>query len=126
MVFRGGVPVSDCVCSAFTDALTDLPNMSYFRSIAKDNLLKWLEEGKFDMSITPSKIYIVADNAKAYGAAYNGGRLTSIVMQDIVDYAVIELEMIDLNMINADTVSLFVWDENQAPLCGKISFNIGG
>ena len=38
--------MSDCVCSAFTDALTDLPNMSYFRSIAKDNLLKWLEEGK--------------------------------------------------------------------------------
>lgn len=89
---------------------------------------KWLEEGKFGMSITPSKIYIVTDraNTTAYGAAYKDGALTDITMQDIEDYAVIELITIDLDMINADTISLLVWDENQAPLCGKISFNIGG
>jgi|GEM_PF-7023808 len=89
---------------------------------------KWLEAGTFGMSITPSKIYIVTDraNTTAYGAAYKGGNLTDITMQDIVDYAVIELNTIDLDMMNADTISLFVWDENQAPLCEKISFNIGG
>ncbi|MDD6734902.1 MAG: InlB B-repeat-containing protein, partial [Clostridiales bacterium] len=87
---------------------------------------KWLEAGTFGMNITPSKIYIVADNAKAYGAAYKGGKLTDITMQDIVDYAVIELNTIDLDMMNADTISLLIWDENQAPLCRNIIFNIGG
>lgn len=87
---------------------------------------KWLEAGTFGMSITPSKIYIAADNAKAYGSAYKGGVLTDIIMQDIVDYEVIELSNIGLNWTNADTISLLVWDENQAPLCDPISFNIGG
>ena len=87
---------------------------------------KWLKAGEFGISITPSKIYIAADNAKAYGAAYKGGVLTDIIMQDIVDYEVIELSNIGLNWTNADTISLFVWDENQAPLCDKISFNFGG
>ena len=53
-------------------------------------------------------------------------KITDITMQDIVDYAVIELNTIDLDITNADTISLFVWDENQAPLCDKISFNFGG
>ena len=37
---------------------------------------KWLEEGKFGMSITPSKIYIVTDkpNTTAYGAAHKDGK----------------------------------------------------
>lgn len=78
------------------------------------------------MSITPSKIYIVGNNAKAYGAAYKSGTLTDITTRDIVDYLVIELNEIGLDMANADTISLFVWDENQAPLCEKISFNVGG
>lgn len=89
---------------------------------------KWLEEGKFTISITPSKIYIVTDkpNTTAYGAAYKGGKLTDIMMKNIIDYEVIDLSTIDLDMTNANTISLFVWDENQAPLCDKISFNFGG
>lgn len=88
---------------------------------------KWLEEGKFGISITPSKIYVVTDkaNTKAYGAAYKDEILTDITMLDIVDYGVIDLNYIDLDMTNADTISLLIWDENQSPLCDKISFNIG-
>lgn len=87
---------------------------------------KWLEAGQFGISITPSRIYIVSDNARAYGAAYKGGILTDITMQDIVDYAVIELNTIDLDIANADTISLLIWKDNLSPLCEKISFNIGG
>lgn len=85
---------------------------------------RWLEAGTFGMSITPSKIYIVTDKATAYGAAYKDEKLTSVVTQNIVNYAVIDLSTIDLDMRNADTISLFVWDGNQAPLCGKISYDV--
>ena len=88
---------------------------------------RWLTEGEFGISITPSKIYIVTgkENTTAYGAAYKDGKLTDVTMRDVVFYEVIELGTLDLDMINADTISLFVWDENQSPLCGEISFNIG-
>lgn len=87
---------------------------------------KWLKEGEFGISITPSKIYIVTNkaNTKAYGAAYKDGKLTSVATRDIVNYEVIELSEIGLDLTNADTISLFVWDGNQAPLCGKISYDV--
>lgn len=84
----------------------------------------WLAAGTFGISITPSKIYIVSDKATAYGAAHKGGILTDVVTQDIVDYGVINLYNINLDLRNADTISLYIWDENQKPLCNKLTYPI--
>ncbi len=102
----------------------------FTNTISKDTVItaKWLEAGKFGISITPSKIYIVSNkaNTKAYGAAYKGTQLVDIEYRDVVNYAVIKLSEFSLNGLGADTVSLFVWDGNLSPLCDEISFNIGG